>query len=79
MSVAIKTILFTALLAMGAVTVGVPYLILRGGNRFAIEIGGFRWLGLPLIAAGAIIYLRAGAEVGAERKTGGLIGRHNQS
>lgn len=53
--VALKTVLFILLLA---VTGGALYLILRsGGEPIAINLGSFRWLGLPLIAASAIIYL----------------------
>lgn len=57
MMTAIKTILFTIILVMGVVTVGAPYLLLRGGWRLPMSVGGLHWLGLALIVMGGLIYL----------------------
>jgi protein-S-isoprenylcysteine O-methyltransferase Ste14 len=49
----IRTVIFT-LIAPTTVTVYVPYLLLPGGD---FGLGAARYLGIPLIAAGAAIYL----------------------
>ncbi len=53
---ALKTLLFS-ILVPGAVTVLVPYWLLAGGYaRFAFQLGGGRYLGLPLVLLGAALY-----------------------
>jgi protein-S-isoprenylcysteine O-methyltransferase Ste14 len=49
----IRTVIFTVL-APGTVTIYVPYRLLPGGD---LGLGAARYFGIPLIAAGAAIYL----------------------
>jgi protein-S-isoprenylcysteine O-methyltransferase Ste14 len=58
MAVYLKTLLFT-LLVPGSVTILIPWLLLHWGwQPFPMPLGPLRWLGLPLILAGAAGYLR---------------------
>ena len=55
--VALKTLIFT-IFVPGTATVLVPYLLLSWGVQVvSIEIGAFRFLGLPPILLGAVTYL----------------------
>lgn len=55
---ALGTTLFTLLWVGGIFVVGVPYLIVsRGPDRLSDRSGPVRYLGLPLIAAGALLYV----------------------
>lgn len=53
----INTILFTIIVVMGIVTVGMPYLLLRGSWRLPMSLGDIHWFGLALIVLGGLIYL----------------------
>lgn len=54
---ALGTTLFTLLWVVGIFVVGIPYLLVsRGPDRLSYRSGPFRYLGLPLIAAGALLY-----------------------
>jgi protein-S-isoprenylcysteine O-methyltransferase Ste14 len=52
----IKTLIFTALIVLGVVTIGGPYLVLRIGEFFPMSLGASRFIGIVPIAAGAAIY-----------------------
>lgn len=53
----IKTLIWT-ILVPGSITIGIPYLLLSSGlRRYSFEIGAPRFLGIGLIALGAVFYL----------------------
>jgi protein-S-isoprenylcysteine O-methyltransferase Ste14 len=54
---ALKTLLFTIIIELGLVTVGIPYLLLRRNQLFTFNIGWLKIPGLFLMAAGFTIYL----------------------
>lgn len=57
---ALGTALFTLLWVGGVAVVGVPYLILRRSpERLSYRSGPLRWLGVPLVLAGAVLYVWA--------------------
>lgn len=54
---ALKTLLFTLVVELGLVTIGIPYLLLRGNQAFTFNLGSLKGVGLVLMAAGFTIYL----------------------
>jgi protein-S-isoprenylcysteine O-methyltransferase Ste14 len=54
---ALKTLLFTIVIELGLVTIGIPYMLLRQTQLFTFNLGSLRMAGLLLMAAGFTIYL----------------------
>jgi len=54
---ALKTLLFTIVIELGVVTVGIPFLLVRGRQAFTFDLGSFNLFGILLIVIGFAIYL----------------------